>query len=152
MARIDIALPDQFSFSIEIPLRQAHVNYRGHLDNVSLLSLVSDARQRFFESIGHGGLDSGGIGIVIVDAGVQYRSEAFYGETLLVEMATGDFTRKGCDLPWRMTEKDSGREVARGKMGIVFFDYTTRKAVLVPESFRQQVVTCAPPSNRASST
>jgi len=57
---------------------------------------------------------------------------------MLVQMTAGDFTSKGCDLPWRMTEKDSGREVARGKIGIVFFDYATRSAVLVPESFRQR--------------
>jgi acyl-CoA thioester hydrolase len=143
MARIDITLPEQFAFSTEISLNEGHVNYRGHLDNVLLLSVVSEARQRFFESIGQSDLESAGFGIVIADAAVQYRSEAFHGETVLVQMTAGDFTSKGCDLPWRMTEKDSGREVARGKIGIVFFDYATRKAVLVPESFRQRFAICS---------
>ena len=138
MARIDVTLPEQFAFSAEIALHEGHINYRGHVDNVLLLLVVSEARQRFFESIGQGDLESGGIGIVIADAAVQYRSEAFHGETMLVQMTAGGFTGKGCDLPWRMTEKDSGREVARGKIGIVFFDYATRSAVLVPESFRQR--------------
>ena len=143
MARIDITLPEKFCFSTEIPLNEGHINYRGHLDNVLLLSVVSEARQRFFESIGQSDLESGGIGIVIADAAVQYLSEAVLGKTMLVQMTAGDFTGKGCDLPWRMTEKDSGREVARGKMGLVFFDYATRKAVPVPESFRQQFATCS---------
>ena len=43
---------------------------------------------------------------------------------------------KGCDLIWRMAEKASDREVARGKTGIVFFDYAARKPVPVPQSFR----------------
>ncbi len=143
MARIDIALPGQFAFSTGIALHQEHINYRGHLDNAMLLAVVSEARRRFFESIGQSNLDSEGIGIVIADAAVQYRSEAHIGQTMLVEMTAGDFTSKGCDLPWRMTEKSSGREVARGKTGIVFFDYATRKAVLVPENFRQRFVICS---------
>jgi len=143
MARIDITLPEQFAFSAEIPLNEGHINYRGHLDSVLLLSVVSEARQRFFESIGQSDLESAGCGIVIADAAVQYRSEAFHGETVRVQMTAGDFTSKGCDLPWRMTEKDSGREVARGKIGIVFFDYATRKAVLVPEGFRQRFAICS---------
>jgi len=143
MARIDIALPDQFAFSTVVSLHQAHINHRGHLDNVMLLSLVSEVRQRFFESIGQSNLDSEGIGIVIADAAVQYRSEAHCGETMLVKMTARDLTSKGCDLPWQMTEKNSGKEVARGKIGVVFFDYATRKAVLVPESFRQLFATCS---------
>ena len=103
-----------------------------------LLSVVEEARRRFFESIGQRDLESDGIGIVIADAAVQYRSEAFHRETMLVQMTAADFSGKGCDLPWRMSEKESGREVARGKIGIVFFDYAARKAVLVPESFRQR--------------
>jgi 4-hydroxybenzoyl-CoA thioesterase len=32
-------------------------------------------------------------------------------------------------------EKTSGREVARGKTGIVFFDYAAKKPVAVPHRF-----------------
>ena len=37
-----------------------------------------------------------------------------------------------------MTEKLSGREVALGKSGVVFFDYSTRQVVEVPASFRSR--------------
>ena len=39
---------------------------------------------------------------------------------------------------WRMAEAASGREVARGKTGIVFFDYGERRKVAVPEGFRRR--------------
>jgi hypothetical protein len=76
------------------------------------------------------------VGIVVADAAVQYRSEAFHGEVMVVGMSAGDFGSKGCDLLWRMHEKLSQREVARGKTGIVFFDYAARKVAPVPASFR----------------
>ena len=74
----------------------------------------------------------------VADAAVQYKSEAFHGEVLVAAMTPVDFNKYGCDLVWRLSEKDSGREVARGKTGIVFFDYTSRKMAPVPAAFRQR--------------
>jgi 4-hydroxybenzoyl-CoA thioesterase len=39
---------------------------------------------------------------------------------------------------WQASDKASGREVARGKTGILFFDYTARRPAPVPEGFRQR--------------
>jgi acyl-CoA thioesterase FadM len=72
----------------------------------------------------------------------QYKSEAFHGETLRVEMAPQDFNRYGFDLVFRMTEKTQGREIARGKTGIVFIDRAARKPAPIPESVRQLLLQC----------
>lgn len=136
MARIQIELPEQLPFATEITLYLSHINYGGHLDNALLLTVVSEARARFFQSLGYSELDVEGVGIVVSDAALQYRSEAFHGEVMLVRMGAADFGSKGCDLPWCMSERSSHREVARGKTGIVFFDYATRKTTQVPEKFR----------------
>ncbi len=139
MARIHIELPERFVFSTELPLYISHINYAGHLDNALLLTLVSETRVRFFKSLGYGELDVEGVGIVIADAAVQYKSEAFPGEIMVVQKAAADFGKYGCDLLWRMRERESGREVARGKTGIVFFDYAARRIVPVPKEFRDKL-------------
>ena len=136
MARIKIVVPDEFVFSTELPLYIQHINYGQHLDNAALLMLVAEARVRFFRHFGWSELDVDGVGIVVADAAVQYRSEAFYGETLRLSLATADFNDYGCDLVWRMADAATGREVARGKTGIVFFDYRTRTKAPVPAGFR----------------
>ena len=138
MARIKISLPEHFPFSTEITLYLSHMNYGGHLDNALLLSVVSEARARFFKSLGYTELDVEGVGIIVADAALQYRSEAFHGEVMVVEMAAADFNQYGCDLLWRMRERQSQREVARGKTGIVCFDYATRKKAPLPQRFRSQ--------------
>ncbi len=139
MARIQIELPDQLPFSTEITLYKSHINYGGHLDNALLLTVVTEARARFFQSMGYTELNVEGVGIVVSDAALQYRSEAFHGEVMVVRMGAADFGSKGCDLLWCMTERTSQREVARGKTGIVFLDYATRKTVPVPPAFRAQL-------------
>ena len=136
MPRIQIDLPEHFVYSTEITLYLSHMNYAGHLDNALLLSLVSEARARFFTALGYTELNVDGVGIIIADAAVQYKSEAFHREVMVIDMSANDFSSKGCDLLWCMREKVSQREVARGKTGIVFFDYEARQVAPVPANFR----------------
>lgn len=139
MPRIKIDLPENFAFSTEIPIYIGHINYGHHLDNAALISLVSEARVRFFKALGYSELDVEGVGIVVADVAAQYRSEAFHGETMVIDMTADDFNKYGCDLVWRMRDKASGREVACGKHGIIFFDYAARKASAVPPAFVAKV-------------
>lgn len=139
MPRIKIELPEKFAFATEIPIYIGHINYGNHLDNAALVSLVSEARVRFFKSFGYTELNVEGVGIVVADAALQYKSEAFHGEVMCFEIAADDFNKYGCDLVWRMSEKVTGREVARGKTGIIFFDYAERKATAVPPAFVSKV-------------
>jgi acyl-CoA thioester hydrolase len=139
MPRIKIDLPDSFAFTTEITVYVGHVNYGNHLDNAAVLALVSEARLRFLKAMGFSEMDVGGAGIIVADAAIQYRSEAFHGETLIFSMSASDFSRVGCDLVYQVHEKASGREVARGKTGIVFFDYATRTPVAVPALFVAQL-------------
>ena len=139
MARVTIDLPARFLFSTEVPIYIGHINYGHHLDNTALLSLVSEARVRFLKFLGYTELDVEGVGIIVADAAAQYKSEGFYGETLIFEMTPADFNKYGCDLVWRATDKASGREVARGKTGILFFDYQARRPTHVPAGFLAKV-------------
>nr|MBL8410118.1 thioesterase family protein [Dechloromonas sp.] len=139
MPRIKIDLPENFLFATELPIYINHINYGNHLDNSALISLVSEARVRFFKSLGYTEMDVEGRGIIVADVAAQYRSEAFHGETMLIEMAANDFNKYGCDLVWRLSDKASGREVARGKHGIMFFDYAERKPVSAPPEFVAKV-------------
>jgi 4-hydroxybenzoyl-CoA thioesterase len=146
MARIQIRLPSHFAFSTDITLYQSHLNYGGHLDNALLLTLVSEARVRFFKSLGYTELNVEGIGILVSDAALQYRSEAFHGEVMVLRMGATDLSRKGFDMVWSMNERSTQREVARGKTGIVFFDYETRKVVPMPTAFRDKLARFKAPS------
>ncbi len=139
MARVKLDVPEEFSFSTELHVRINDINYGGHLGNDSVLSFVHEARVRFLKSYGYSEADIEGVGIIMTDAVVVYKSEGFYGDRLLVEVAVRDFTKTGCDFLFRLTNKETKKEVARAKTGIVFFDYTSRKVAAVPQRFRDAV-------------
>lgn len=136
MARVKLELPGTFNYATDVRLRVSDINYGGHMDNNAVLSLVHEARVRFLENHGFTEMDVDGVGIIMVDAVIQYKSEAFYGQTLTFQVAVDGMTRIGCDIYYRITDRATGREVARAKTGIAFLDYATRKPKRVPEGFR----------------
>lgn len=136
MPRIKLALPDAFPFETEIPVRISDINYGGHLGNDALLSIIHEARIRFLHAHGYKELDIEGRGIIMADAVVVYAAEAFHGDVLRAGVAVRDIEQLGCDIVYRLVRVGDGREVARAKTGIVFFDYVSRKPVPVPDGFR----------------
>ena len=137
MARVQLELPDNFDFTTEVPLRIGDINYGGHLGHDSVLSLTHDARVQFLRKYGFSEKDVFGIGLIISDAAIVYKSEAFYGEIMIIEIAISEFNKYGFDLIYRISEKNSKREVARVKTGMVFFDYKKRKIAGVPPKFKK---------------
>jgi acyl-CoA thioester hydrolase len=135
MARTRIDLPDSFPFSITIPVRITDVNYGGHLGNDAVLGLVHEARIAFLAGQGYTELDVAGAGIIMAEATVLYRAEAFRGDLLKIEAAVGEVTGHGFELLHRITKADGGTEVARVRTGFAFFDYKARKIARVPAEF-----------------
>lgn len=139
MPRIKISIPDKFIFRTEIPIRITDINYGGHLGNDSLLSIIHEARIRFLTHLNYLESNVEGVGIIMIDSAIQYKSEGFYGDQLLVEIAVNDFSGIGCDFVYRVTNKNSKKEIAVAKTGIVFFDYEKRKTAPVPSEFKKKI-------------
>jgi acyl-CoA thioester hydrolase len=137
MPRVKLSLPDHFTFSTEIQVRISDINYGGHLGNDAVLTLAQEARVRFLSRHGFTEHDVGGVGIIMTDAVIVYKAEAFYGDVLTIEVAVDGVELVGCDFLYRITRKGSAKEVARVKTGIAFFDYSTRRLAEVPGRFRE---------------
>lgn len=139
MARVKIDLPKIFGFETEIPLRIGDINYGGHLGNDSVLAIAHEARVRFLGEYGFSESDVGGCGIIMADAMIVYKSEAFYGQTVKVRIAVTPTGKAGCDLSYSLTDAADDREIARIKTGIVFFDYERRRPTLIPNAFKSAI-------------
>jgi acyl-CoA thioester hydrolase len=139
MPRIKIEMPEEFIYNTEIPVRITDINYGGHLGNDSLLSIIHEARVRFLNHLSYSESNVEGAGIIMIDAGVQYKSESFYGDILLIEIGVMDFSKIGCDFVYKISNPNSKKEIALAKTGIVFFDYAKRKTVPVPIEFKKKI-------------
>ena len=141
MARVHLEIPQSIIFTTELTVRVADINYGGHVGNDTMLSLLQEARTQLYRSLGYTNELSfeGTVGQVIADAALMYKAEAFLGNTLLIQIALGEFTRFGFDLYYQVIRKEDDKEIARGKTAVVCFDYEKRKPVRVPASLTEKL-------------
>lgn len=138
MARVQLELPERLPFRTELEVRVADLNYGNHLGNDSVLSLLHEARRRYLRSIGAEEIGADGIGFVVADFAVVYRSQAFYGDHLTAELAAGELGSRGCAFFYRLAQAD-GRVVAEARSGHVCFDFKAQKAVSIPPELLAQL-------------
>jgi acyl-CoA thioester hydrolase len=141
MVRMTLELPKQFPFATDIPVRISDINYNNHLGHDSIITMIHEARVRFLNSYGFTELDIDGFGLVLTDLVVLYKAEVFYGEILTIEVTIQDYTKYGFDFIYRITNKETGTEVARAKTGVLIYDYEKRKVVGVPKRLRSAIPT-----------
>jgi acyl-CoA thioester hydrolase len=136
MPRIQISLPPTVLFTAEVQVRISDINYGGHVGNDSILTIMQDARLIFYRAKGFKNEISfeGSVGQIIADASVQYKAESFLADQLLINIFVDEITKYGFDMLYQIINKENGKEIARGKTGIVSFDYQKRKVASIPES------------------
>ncbi len=141
MARIEVSLPEKFLFTTEIIVRASDLNYGNHVGHDRILTLMQDARVQFYRSIGFNNELNfeGSIGQVIADVAIQYKSESFLGDKLTVKIGVSDFNKYGFDMYYLVENKESAKEVARAKIGIVCFDYDIRKIARIPDVLKKKL-------------
>jgi acyl-CoA thioester hydrolase len=135
MSRLRIEMPERFLFETSMEVRITDLNYGAHLAHDRTLSLLHEARVRFLRQHGFSETDIDGKAIILANAAVVYRTEAFAGDLLRIQIGAAEVNRYGCDLLYRVTNQADGREVALARTAMVFFDYSRRRLTSAPPGF-----------------
>lgn len=141
MARIKLELPEQFSFSTNIPVRITDINYGGHAGNDRVLSILHEARMQFLKHYGYDEKNFAGVGLIMGDVAIEFKKELFYGDIAIVSVTAANFERVSFDLFYLIeTIRDEKRiAIANAKTGMVCFNYDTKKISSVPEEARERL-------------
>ncbi len=141
MARVSIELPEKFIFKTDIAVRASDLNYGNHVGHDRILTILQEARIEMYRSFGFKNELNfeGAVGQVIADVCVVYKSESFLGDILTCEIGTAEFNKYGFNMYCFITNKISGKEVARAKIGIVCFDYDKRKVASIPNNLLEKL-------------
>jgi YbgC/YbaW family acyl-CoA thioester hydrolase len=132
MARVKLQLPAKFNFSTQIPVRITDINYGGHVGNDSILSLLHEARMQFLQHVGYTEMNVAGVGLIMADAAIEFKGEAFYGDVLTAYVTAEEFSRIGFELYYKLVKSSDETVVVLAKTGMICFDYEKRKVVSVP--------------------
>lgn len=141
MARIKIDLPENFSFSVSIPIRITDLNYGGHVGNDAILSLVHEARMQYLAQFGYSEMELGGIGLIMIDAGIEFKNELFYGDVVIISVACNDFSKVGFNMYYKLEKEINGSRklVAIVKTGMIGYDYANKKITAISEEAKAKL-------------
>ena len=144
MTRIQIEFPDRVIFTHEEAIRIGDINYGNHLGHDALVSILHEARARLFRAFGMEEANVEGLGVILTDLAVSYRAQAFYGQALSIEIGAGEAGSRGCDLLYRVRDRDTGALVALARTGLLFYDYAGGRVAGMPKAFRRVIAPDGP--------
>jgi len=139
MARVKVSMPEEFLFSMEYPVRFSDLDYARHLNSVAMVHILHEARLQLLASLGLTEANIFGLGMVVTDMAIDYRSESFAKDVLLIEVGVLRFNKYGCDICFRITNAALDRVVCNAKQGVVFFDFDKHKIAAVPPALKALV-------------
>jgi acyl-CoA thioester hydrolase len=128
-------LPGEFRHVVDITVRFADTDAMRHVNNAVYLTYCETARIRYWSDItgepfalGAEGAES----LILAEARITYRAQAFYGETVTVETRTSRIGRSSFTLQHRLlagAPSEARRLVAVSESVLVRYDYTSETSV-----------------------
>ena len=139
MPRVKVGLPDKFLYSMERSVGISDLNYAKHLDSVAMVSILQEARLQFLANLGFTESNIYGLGIVVTDMAVDYRSESFANDCLVIDVGISNINRYGFDIGMQVTNSALEAVVCNAKIGVVFFDFDRHKIAQVRPAFKRRL-------------
>jgi acyl-CoA thioester hydrolase len=97
--------------------------------------ILHEARLQFLASLGLTEANVFGLGMVVTDMAIDYRSESFAKDILVIDVGVARFNKYGCDICFQITNSALDKVVCNAKQGVVFFDFDKYKIAAVPPAF-----------------
>lgn len=135
MPRVILTECEHYEFAHSLTVRATDINYAGHLGNEALLGLIHEARSHLMSQLNFQSVlnESKRIGLIIADLVVNFRSEAFVHQELVVDSRIGEIGNKSFRLFHRVRRGE--QIIALVETGLVAFDYQAGKVVPLPPAF-----------------
>ncbi len=131
-------------FKTRIVVQIGDINYGKHVGNDRFLLYFQEARLRFLASLGASEADlGGGVGTIMTEAQVAYKSQARWGDELELSVRVADPGRARFALEYEAVNLATGAKVAEGKTVLVAYDYAAERVARLPEEFLNKLTACA---------
>ena len=119
-------------------VRITDLNYGNHVGNDTILRYAHEARMHFLATHGMNELSAGGSSLIMADAQIAFKHEAFYGDALQIYVFIDELSDRSFSLLYRIIkqEQETAIDIAHVKTGMVCLDYNTRKTVQMGQALK----------------
>lgn len=127
--------------TLEIPVRSTEIDFLGHVNNTKYLDYMQWGREEWYKLAGmtFDKMLEQNIGTVIANINIDYLSACYMGEIIVIETEPVEVGNASFTMRQYIFKKDSGQEVSKAKVTVVFINMDTEKSTPIPSKLKTQL-------------
>lgn len=131
-----------FRFYHPIEVRYGDLDPQGHVNNANHLTYFEQARVAYMIELGLFTKDQSfmEIGVILADVHITYFEPIYFGQNIKVGVHAAKFGNKSMTWSQNIVDADTGKELAKGEVVIVTYDYKEGKTIPVPQEWKTKMM------------
>lgn len=131
-----------FHFYHPIEVRYGDLDPQGHVNNAKHLTFFEQARIQYLIQLGLFTKDQSfmEIGMILADVHIAYFEPIYFGQNIKVGVHAAKFGNKSMTWEQNIIDADTGKELSRGEVVIVTYNYQEGKTISIPDKWRQKII------------
>lgn len=130
-----------FRFFHPVEVRYGDLDPQGHVNNAKYLTYFEQARIHYMIELGLFTRDQSfmEIGVILADVHITYLEPVYFGQNIKVGVHAARIGNKSMTWDQSIMDADSGKEIAKGEVVIVTYDYQAEKTIPLPQEWRKKI-------------
>lgn len=132
----------EYHFYHPVEVRYGDLDPQGHLNNAKFLTYFEQARIQYWIQMGLFTKDQSfmEIGIIVADIHLTYLAPVYFGQNIKVGVRVAKLGNKSMTWAQNLVDTDTDKELARGELIIVAYDYKAGKTIPLPQEWRERII------------
>jgi len=130
-----------YHFYHPVEVRYGDLDPQGHVNNAKHLTYFEQARIAYWIKLGLFTKDQSfmEIGVILADVHLTYLEPIYYGQNIQVGVHVSKLGNKSMTWEQNIVDADTGRELARGEVVVVAYDYRKEQTMFVPQEWSEKI-------------
>ncbi|HKJ40109.1 MAG TPA: thioesterase family protein [Anaerolineales bacterium] len=124
-----------------IEVRYGDLDPQGHVNNAKHLTYLEQARVAYMIELGLFTKDQPfmDIGVILADVHITYFEPVYFGQNIKVGVHAAKLGNKSMTWDQNIVDADTGKELAKGEVVLVTYDYREEKTMSIPQEWKEKI-------------
>jgi len=130
-----------FHFYHPVEVRYGDLDPQGHVNNAKHLTYFEQARIHYMIELGLFTKDQSfmQMGVIVADIHITYLEPIYFGRNIKVGVRAAKLGTRSMTWEQNILDADTDKELARGEVAIVTYDYRAEKTIPIPQVWRERI-------------
>jgi len=131
-----------FRFYHPVEVRYGDLDPQGHVNNAKHLTYFEQARINYWIGLGLFTKDQSfmELGVIVADVHITYFEPIYYGQNIKVGVRVTKLGNKSMTWEQNIVDAETGKELAKGELVIVAYDYKEERTISIPQEWREKII------------